>query len=476
MLITAVTLLLFNTSQVTAHKMRLANAADAAIYSGMLWEARGLNYHAYLNRAMVANQTSIAQLVSIVSWTNYVAHTTRNMNVLLAWVPLVGEASIALQRTVAATNQFVTTTGAVAVRGLDTLLSALSAAQSAVHSGAALAAQQTVRQVVAANDPRFRVSTSGTAWLAADARNWNRFTKRYRSDEELERKAAVIDESRDDFTENRSWNKRVANVKVFQVRVRKEGETRLLRVAPAANASPGARTRWEWKAKDTLSVHTRFLSCDWDGCSWREDEIPIGWGAAFASASGRDIEYCNTGTAWWFSLSGCPQWARRNRLAEKLADKETMSLGPVYNGVRPYRDLADLNKKNANPTLTMRVEVTMEQTDLRTQATLPGVGSAADSAVSASGIGAGMFYLPDRTAGSALSAVSKGEVFFERPTPRVAGAFGARDSRQEYASLFNPYWDVRLSNPSAERKLIWTLRGISSLFSTGGGRVGGVGS
>ena len=35
---------LFNTGQVATNKMKLANAADAAAYSGTLWQARALNF------------------------------------------------------------------------------------------------------------------------------------------------------------------------------------------------------------------------------------------------------------------------------------------------------------------------------------------------------------------------------------------------------------------------------------------------
>ena len=58
-------LVLFNTGKVTTDKTKLVNAADAAAYSGSVWQARALNYQAYTNRAMVANQVSIAQAVTL---------------------------------------------------------------------------------------------------------------------------------------------------------------------------------------------------------------------------------------------------------------------------------------------------------------------------------------------------------------------------------------------------------------------------
>ncbi len=53
---------LFNTSQLATAKMRLENTSDAAIYSMGTYHARVLNFHAYTNRTMVAEQVAIAQV------------------------------------------------------------------------------------------------------------------------------------------------------------------------------------------------------------------------------------------------------------------------------------------------------------------------------------------------------------------------------------------------------------------------------
>jgi len=59
---------LFNTGQLTRHKMEVQNAADAAAYSAALLTARELNFMAYTNRAMIANQVSIGQFSAFRSW------------------------------------------------------------------------------------------------------------------------------------------------------------------------------------------------------------------------------------------------------------------------------------------------------------------------------------------------------------------------------------------------------------------------
>ncbi len=61
-------IILFNTGQLTRQKMEVQNAADAAAYSSAILAARQLNYMAYTNRAMLANQVSLGQLVAFESW------------------------------------------------------------------------------------------------------------------------------------------------------------------------------------------------------------------------------------------------------------------------------------------------------------------------------------------------------------------------------------------------------------------------
>lgn len=62
----------FNMGQLTNHKTRLQNTADAAAYSAAVAQARDYNFSAYMNRAMIANDVAVAQLVALRSWTeNY---------------------------------------------------------------------------------------------------------------------------------------------------------------------------------------------------------------------------------------------------------------------------------------------------------------------------------------------------------------------------------------------------------------------
>ncbi|KJS00123.1 MAG: hypothetical protein VR65_14605 [Desulfobulbaceae bacterium BRH_c16a] len=59
---------LFKSGQLTTEKMQLQNGADSAAYTASTLEARAMNFTAYTNRAMVANEVAIGQMVGLLSW------------------------------------------------------------------------------------------------------------------------------------------------------------------------------------------------------------------------------------------------------------------------------------------------------------------------------------------------------------------------------------------------------------------------
>lgn len=58
---------LYQSGRLTSEKMELQNAADAAAFGASTLEARSLNFCAYTNRAMVANEVAIGQMVGMLS-------------------------------------------------------------------------------------------------------------------------------------------------------------------------------------------------------------------------------------------------------------------------------------------------------------------------------------------------------------------------------------------------------------------------
>ncbi|MGE3774682.1 MAG: Tad domain-containing protein [Gammaproteobacteria bacterium] len=59
---------LYRAGRMTANKMELQNAADAMAYGVSTVEARDLNFAAYTNRAIIANEVAIGQAIGMASW------------------------------------------------------------------------------------------------------------------------------------------------------------------------------------------------------------------------------------------------------------------------------------------------------------------------------------------------------------------------------------------------------------------------
>lgn len=82
-------LILFNQGQLVKNRVQLENAADAAVYSQAKLAARHQNFIAYTNRAMVANEVSIGQMVALLSWAKHYKNVGSFTNYPLYQTPIV---------------------------------------------------------------------------------------------------------------------------------------------------------------------------------------------------------------------------------------------------------------------------------------------------------------------------------------------------------------------------------------------------
>jgi hypothetical protein len=88
--VAAILFYMFNSGQLVQEKLRLTNTADAVAFSAGVFEARMLNYDAYTNRAIIANQIAIGQAVGIASWARYMGTSATNIGPYLHLIPGVG--------------------------------------------------------------------------------------------------------------------------------------------------------------------------------------------------------------------------------------------------------------------------------------------------------------------------------------------------------------------------------------------------
>jgi hypothetical protein len=410
--LTGAFILVFNVGQVVNDKIKLTNAADAAAYSAALWEARSLNFQAYLNRAMVANEVATAQLVSLRSWSQYVGRLTSNADQVTRYIPPLAGPMRALAQGWGRINDGVQRT----LPAMESALSqwntrALATAQSVAHQQALLVAADLVQQVSVANEPRAQVSNATRLLQARNGEIWqHRFTARYqRGGGDLRRFTRLLADSRDGFTRSRR-NDLPISLPVLSMPRR--GGTDLL----------GENS---WRAVDTLSLHLDLL--------FSHVETPLGWGAA---------EQRRRAVAQRGDHGGS---LRRNPRASTLALR---SIRPVerYQGVPEIRDVINPARTGAR-TLTYSVALALPANAIAT----------ADRLLSPTGLASmdgGTASVAPQLSSNALHALGSAELHFQRPRDR-------NDNREEFPSLFNPYWQARLiATTAVERNLTAPSRGL----------------
>ena len=398
---------LFSAGQITADKMRVTNTADAAAYSGAVWRARVLNYDAYTNRAIVANEIAIAQYLTLDNWVRYLSITANNINDYTQFIPYVGEVTSEIASVADEAKELtdVETEYAVPIRDKYEKM-AIANSQEILHAAAnPVAMQLVINQVISANGPNFK----GLTLIGSD--DFLSFTRNYSGDDRM-RMAHVILDSRDGFTTDRPWNLGL-ELSCFLPptgELRKRGGTSL-------------KTLDRWDSVDTLSFHYQVVVKDWLGIPHCEErETPVGWGGT-SSPNADDGGFANSDVIG--GNFGGSQGT--NPSAHGDADNDRVDTSG-YTGVAVVRELNDQQLQNPNPTTRFAVVVK----------TVPGSTRTSDQV----GLAAGRMKLGDNLDGNSIAAVSAAEVYFMRPTD--VGSAARADGNTELASLYNPYWQARL--------------------------------
>jgi hypothetical protein len=402
--------MMFSAGQVAATKQRLTDTADAAAWSAALWRARVLNYHAYSNRAIVANEVAIAQAVTMVAWARYFESLTQNAAQFSTLLPVaepvltsVAQAAVlARESAELAARIEIPARGAEAV-GYKEILQTSQEILQLASQGFAL--NMVTAEVARANDPDF------FAWVLPDpSSEWLRFTRQADTVDERKRLADVVRTSLDPFVagpRSEDLYTPIPSLCLRLMRLRKRGITTL------------SETLDRWEAVDAMSFHLRTLSLS--GCKERE-ALPLGWGGAEAGTShggvltrdgelGINPQATSLAAATMFSEAGYAGIARSRELNYESLANTRFPVGGVAVVARVAGDNVPTvaNRGLAGPSLT--------PTDLFTGESQPHVW-----------------------------ALSAAEVYFRRPSDAAP--------RTEYASLFNPYWQVRLVAPTAAQRLL----------------------
>ena len=210
-------LAMFSMGQFATTRMKLQNTADAVTYSAALTQARDLNFSAYMNRAVIANQVAVAQFVGLTGWARNVhdvysgsyaaiSDALANMSTLSALWTVPSNIAKPVASALRSTFNAI---GPVTVKVLDVLIDLLTGAAQAYHYGMAITIPQTVADVLEANDPNASVSTLGFLAAAAGVVQHITFASRYKPTDssttsDNDRMANVTQASTDNFYKNRT--------------------------------------------------------------------------------------------------------------------------------------------------------------------------------------------------------------------------------------------------------------------------------
>lgn len=396
---------LFNTGQLSSEKTKLVNTADAVAFSAGVLHARALNFDAYTNRAMIANEVLIAQTVSVSSWIQYAQEHVADVPPLNCyevvysvpfWLGLVNYVPLCTALSwptgaslVDATRAAFEPLGEWTVRAAEVSKANLQMAQSTMFVALLPARAKLMQEVADANylnDGTVKVdlipltdqfsSFDGAPFIKSHADGERTRFK------DLETLAAY----EDPFVRNRTWASRSPWPCILAPRgdVEREGQTTL----------DGFD---DWKASDraSLSVESWHIHLFSFGC---ENDAVYGLGDRGRSAS----EWGYSGVPKSFDLS---------------------------EAARAYSP-SDADAAKRDPRLKFAIRVTRSNVEART--------SMGRSTVKPTGT---LDIFKGAEAKDVMAAVATSEVYFERSAARA-------DGKIELASLFNPYWQVHLISNS----------------------------
>lgn len=429
---------LFNAGQLTQDKDKLIIAADATAYSAGVMHARALNYTAYANRALIANEIAIAQMVSMASWTRYIQQHANGALALgcntiynepasrgfLRYAPLCMNLAWS-QEAIEPASKWVEETASFAVSNVELAKQLLQSSQRSTMALMVLARNQVMQDVANAN---FRNGGQVIVDLVPLEDQFFVFSDgpllRERSNAERQRMADVAAASAnlDSFVPVRRWTDTslsfcLGTNGIRRHRTERAGGTSLIGLD-------------EWKAVDTASYWTYRLNKQ-GRCVLRTERV-LGTGSQQAHQAGDaddgDIDLfgksrrVNPRASAWASTS---QWSQYTGIPSFFELSDAALAYTPENGDPERRELAIR--------FSMRVMRTPEQTS--TSEGRSQIRGAANGPHN-------LNHYQGAPSAGVYAAVATSEVFFDRPV-------GRSDGRRELGSAFNPYWQVRLVHSQA---------------------------
>ncbi len=468
---------LYDNGTVASERIRMQNTADATAYSTMNVLSRDMNFIAYTNRAMVANQVAMAQMVGLSSWIHMLDRMIQNIDDVATWAQLFPPVGVPLKR-VTKIIATITDKGKRAfdkfagftIKALDAYGLVISKSQHGFQIITVDMAVATYNEVSKANDAdikqgfvtgTYAAMTLAKTWKKELDRNKYASTRRGRDQKRWLARyrefAGVVRDSRDPFSSKRSrpWMNWIgAGLAGFSLKasIQKIGGTDFREVKQGR----GRNLQWEWTAMDTVSFWLRVKTW-WSTKTF--EAIPMGGGAAHALNGGRRGNKDNfayrsqsRNQATFFNqgsrLDEKKKWRRwgngawqNGMTASQAAYVDRGNNLERTKGLRAFWDLKKNEKKDTGPQM---ISMLTKDTDkVRLQQTLD--EESTDYNRSAT------FNIEQQgsIANETLYGLSKAETYFSRPKdlwPRP-------DGYREYGNLYNPFWQTRLIDTNIKERL-----------------------
>lgn len=461
--------LVYNVGQVANQKEQTINAADAAALSGALVEARMLNFEAYTNRAMVANEVTVAQLVSLDSWLGYDNEFLQWIAIYTAPVPIVDDITQAIaDASQEATDVVDNTLIPTIIPGLEIANMALWSAREYANGVGPVAATAIARDIASANETTIGgrydeapglVDSFAAGMLAVNESNWISFTNAYTGNDRINAKSVILN-SRDPFSTKRPGGLLVTALNIAMA----------ISTAPVCGfvcyfgvEKTSTLTSLEdynhWAAQDTMDQTVSTLSLCWHGiipypCYGSPKVIPSGAPIAYGHADADADNNVDQGLCDYKpTTTNCTLAVNDNP-----SNIDWSGPRPRSDGIPNLRDLAQ-NLSTADPCTTNNAS---DSPSLSFVTAVQKSGQAAQTTQQLSldtdveGPQGSPQMTDNLQNGNKLTSLSAACTFFLRPDLSKSdvseGSLARADGVHEYASLYNPYWQARLTNPDSKFK------------------------
>ena len=378
----AVLVSMFNASQKITTRSLVANAADAAAYSGAVWTARHLNFMAYTNRAMIANHAAVGHFVSYIGWIRYIDDSIDYIDRVTQWIPYAGQYVDLVQQIVGEVRGGTERVAKAAIPAIDGWNATFRAAQ--VETQASLAPehlQELMTLTARAYDPAIRINVSD------DLRVMPAELRALLEAQILQQFAAIP-----------------AFVHRYAAGNDKNSSSELISASLRANSDV-----------------QRWVSGD---RGWRED-LSLAQirkrGGTTQTQSSSDADW-NAADELQYRKRDLAGWARWQRVGDRVSTATAREFASNYAGVPAYYNIAGAPGDQA---LRIVALAALSQ----------------DRVATADLLGMNSF-------DGAIAVAAFARVEFRRP----ASFAKLTGNRQEYANLFNPFWEAHLAPADSSRE------------------------